>query len=116
MTTTFLVRPIIGLDVTSHSSLFAAVENLLWSIGFVFALYSIVKKKRIPFIRPLLPSVVFFVLYSVAAGSYEGNLGTAFRHKSVILWVVLLLIFALVWTKPDTMSRKHGNNSQESAV
>jgi hypothetical protein len=116
MTTTFLIRPIIGLDVTSRSSLFAAIENLLWSIGFVFALYSIVKKKRIPFIKPLLPSVVFFVLYSIAAGSYEGNLGTAFRHKSVILWVVLLLIFALVWTKPGAASEKPGNNSQESAV
>lgn len=116
MTTTFLIRPIIGLDVTSRSSLFAAVENLLWLIGFAFAIYSIVKKKKIPFIKPLLPSVVFFVLYSVAAGSYEGNLGTAFRHKSVILWAILLLIFALAWEKPEAVSRKPGNDSQESAV
>ncbi len=101
MTTTFLIRPIIGLDVTSRSSLFAAIENLLWSIGFLLAFYLTVKRKSIPFVKPLLPSVLFFVLYSVAAGSYEGNLGTAFRHKSLILWAVLLVIFALTWRKPE---------------
>ena len=101
MTTTFLIRPIIGLDVTSHSSLFAAAENLLWSAGFIFILYSILKKRKIPYFRSLLPSILFFILYSVGAGSYEGNMGTAFRHKSLILWVVLLLIFALAWREPE---------------
>jgi hypothetical protein len=106
MTITFLIRPIIGLDVTSSSSLFAAIENLLWSVGFLFAICLIVKKKSIPFIKPLLPSLVFFILYSLAAGSYEGNLGTAFRHKSLILWAVLLVIFALTWRKSDETLEK----------
>jgi hypothetical protein len=101
MTATFLIRPIIGLDVTSRSSLLAAVENLLWSAGFIFIFYSILKKRKIPFFRSLLPSILFFILYSVGAGSYEGNMGTAFRHKSLILWVVLLLIFALAWREPE---------------
>jgi hypothetical protein len=116
MTTTFLIRPIIGLDVTSRSSLFAAVENLLWTVGFAFCFYRIVKKKKIPFIKPLLPSVVFFVLYSLGAGSYQGNMGTAFRHKSLILWAILLTIFALAWKKSEKTSEKARNNSQESAV
>jgi hypothetical protein len=101
MTTTFLIRPIIGLDVTSRSSLFAAVENLLWSAGFVFIFSAIAKKRKVPFFQALLPSVMFFTLYCVGAGSYEGNMGTAFRHKSLILWVVLLLVFALAWRKPQ---------------
>ena len=116
MTMTFLIRPIIGLDVTSRSSLFAAVENLLWSAGFIFILWSIAKKKKIPWFKPLFPSVLFFTLYTVAAGSYEGNMGTAFRHKSLILWAVLLFIFALAWRKPEESLKKSRNNSQESAV
>jgi hypothetical protein len=116
MTTTFLIRPIIGLDVTSRSSLFAAVENLLWLAGFIFIFYAIAKKRRVPHIKALLPSVFFFVLYCVGAGSYEGNMGTAFRHKSLILWVVLLLVFALGWRKPEEALKKSRNNSQESAV
>jgi hypothetical protein len=115
-TTTFLIRPIIGLDVTSRSSLFAAVENVLWSAGFIFIFYAIAKKRRVLHIKALLPSVFFFVLYCVGAGSYEGNMGTAFRHKSLILWVVLLLIFALAWRKPEEFLKKSRNNSQESAV
>jgi hypothetical protein len=101
MTATFLIRPIFGLDVTSRSSLFAAVENLLWSAGFIFIFYSILKKRKIPYFKSLLPSILFFILYSVGAGSYEGNMGTAFRHKSLILWVVLLLIFVLAWREPE---------------
>jgi hypothetical protein len=116
MTTTFLIRPIIGLDVTSRSSLFAAVENLLWSAGFIFIFYAIAKKRKVLYFKALLPSVLFFVLYCVGAGSYEGNMGTAFRHKSLILWVVLLLIFALAWRKPEESLKKSRNISQESAV
>jgi hypothetical protein len=32
----------------------------------------------------------YWLTFSVAASLYEGNLGTAFRHKSTILWVVAL--------------------------
>lgn len=116
MTITFLFRPIIGLDVSSRSSLFAAVENLLWSAGFIFIFFSILKKRKIPYFKSLLPSILFLILYSVGAGSYEGNMGTAFRHKSLVLWVVLLLIFTLAWRKPNELFGKPRNNSQESAV
>jgi hypothetical protein len=36
------------------------------------------------------------MLYCVGAGSYEGNMGTAFRHKSLILWVILLLLASVI--------------------
>ena len=92
MTFTFLFRPLLFIDTTSLSSVFAATENMLWIFMFVLITYRISKGKRIPFLAELAPVLVFFPLYVVGAGSYEGNMGTAFRHKSLVLWIVLLLI------------------------
>jgi 4-hydroxybenzoate polyprenyltransferase len=83
---------------------------------FVLIVYRISKIKRIPLFEELAPSIIFFSLYVVGAGSYEGNMGTAFRHKSLILWVVLLLLFAFFWRGQDEEKESRGNNSQESAV
>jgi hypothetical protein len=92
MTLTFLFRPLPIVDTTSPSSVFAAVENTLWMFMFALIVYRISKSKRIPFLAEFAPMLIFFSLYVVGAGSYEGNMGTAFRHKSLILWIVLLLI------------------------
>jgi hypothetical protein len=116
MTLTFLFRPLPFIDTTSLSSTFAAAENTLWILMFVSIIYRISKVNRIPFFRELSPSVIFFSLYVVAAGSYEGNMGTAFRHKSLILWVPLLILLALFWDKNSQTKLCRGNNSQESAV
>ncbi len=116
MTLTFLFRPLPFVDTTSLSSAFAATENLLWILMFVLIVYRISKIKRIPLFEELAPSIIFFSLYVVGAGSYEGNMGTAFRHKSLILWVVLLLLFAFFWRGQDEEKESRGNNSQESAV
>jgi hypothetical protein len=116
MTLTFLFRPLPFIDTTSMSSSFAAAENMVWILLFVLIIYRISKVKRIPFFKELAPSIIFFSLYVVGAGSYEGNMGTAFRHKSLILWIVLLLLFAAFWRDLDEAKKPHGNNSQESAV
>jgi hypothetical protein len=96
MATTFLFRPLIFIDTTSTSSLFAALENIVWLGAFVFIVLMFIKKRRLAFLGPLVPSLIFFMLYCVGAGSYEGNMGTAFRHKSLILWVILLLVASVV--------------------
>jgi len=116
MTFTFLFRPLPFIDTTSISSVFAAAENTLWILMFLLIAYRIFKVKKVPFLGELAPSIIFFSLYVVGAGSYEGNMGTAFRHKSLILWVVLLLLFAVFWRGQDQSGRSRGNNSQESAV
>jgi hypothetical protein len=92
MTLTFLFRPLPIIDTTSLSSAFAAAENMLWIFMFVLIAYRIAKVRKIPFLAELAPGLVFFFLFILGAGSYEGNMGTAFRHKSTILWIVLLLI------------------------
>jgi hypothetical protein len=116
MVSTFLLRPIIGVDVTSASSLLAAIENIFWLALFMAIIFLMIRKRTISFLNPILPSLIFFMLYVLGASAYQGNMGTAFRHKSLVLWVVLLVIFALLWRKPEDFSKKPRNNSQESAV
>ncbi len=113
MAATFLFRPIIGLDVTSASSLFAALENILWLGVFVFILGMLIRKRRFAFFGPLAPSLIFLTLYSIGAGSYEGNMGTAFRHKSLILWVFLLLVASVIAVGKKQID---GNENAEKAV
>ena len=94
----FLFRPIIGTDVTSLNSFFAAVENMFWLASAMFIAGMFVRNRKLVFIRALAPSVLFMCIYVIGAGAYEGNLGTAFRHKSLILWVVVLLLGATIHT------------------
>ena len=105
MAATFLFRPFIVIDTTGTSSFFAAIENIAWLGAVIFIIVMIIKKRRLAFIGPLAPSLIFFVLYCVGAGSYEGNMGTAFRHKSLILWVVLLLVASVIVAEKRPKSR-----------
>jgi hypothetical protein len=116
MTLTFLFRPLPFIDTTSRSSTFAAAENTIWILMFGLIVYRIFRYRRIPFIRALAPSMTFLFLFVVGAGSYQGNMGTAFRHKSLILWIVLLLLFAVFWRNQEKSKELQGNNSQENAV
>ena len=116
MVSTFLFRPIIGVDVTSSSSLIAAIENIFWLGLFMTIIVLAIRRRSISFLAPILPALIFFALYVLGASAYQGNMGTGFRHKSLVLWVLLLLIFALAWRKPEDSSTKPRNNSQESAV
>ena len=116
MAATFLFRPIIGVDVTSRSSLFAAVENIAWLGAMGFIIFMLIKKRRLAFFKALAPSLIFFTLYIIGAGSYEGNMGTAFRHKSLILWVILLLLFAVLWEGSQKKTGSGGNELEQKAV
>ena len=109
MAATFLFRPLIFIDTTSTSSLIAAIENIAWLGAFVFIVVMIFKKRRLAFIGLLSPSLIFFVLYCVGAGSYEGNMGTAFRHKSLILWVILLLLASVLAAEKRPKSRNESD-------
>ena len=95
-TFTFLFRPMLGADVTSSSSLFAAIENIFWLAALLFVIFMFIRNRRLAFFGALAPSLIFFTLYIVGAGAYEGNMGTGFRHKSLILWVVILLLASTI--------------------
>ena len=114
-TVTFLFRPMLGADITSASSLFAAIENIFWLAAFLFIAIMFIRNKRLAFFGALAPSLMFASLYSLGAGAYEGNMGTAFRHKSLILWVVLLLIASTIVATQQRKAEREGisGSSQE---
>jgi hypothetical protein len=107
-TYTFLFRPMIGADITSPSSLFAAVENIFWLASFLFVIVMFMRNRRLAFFGALAPSLLFFSIYSVAAGASEGNMGTAFRHKSLILWVVILLLASTIVATQQRKAEQQG--------
>jgi hypothetical protein len=107
-TTTFIFRPLLRDDVTSNSARLAVAENLLWLSAFIFIFLCFFRNKRLAFLNIISPSVLFLAVYCVAAGAYEGNMGTAFRHKSLILWVVLLLLASTIVATQQRKAEREG--------
>jgi hypothetical protein len=108
---TFLFRPMLGADVTSSSSLFAAIENFFWLTALLFVIVMYIRNRRLAFFGALAPSLLFFSLYTIGAGAYEGNMGTAFRHKSLILWVVILLVASSIAATQQRKAEQQGKSS-----
>jgi len=72
---------------------YAAIENVGWTILILMTLWASLQRcqtLQIRFIQMSLGS--YIILFSLGAALYEGNLGTAFRHKSAILWVLIFML------------------------
>jgi hypothetical protein len=108
----FYFRPFPWETIGERSLIFrlAAVENLLWFVLYGFALFGI---------RPLWrrhPAIVvfgssFFLAAGLGASVTQGNLGTAFRHRLQVLWVVALLAAVggeRLWTRWQVRSGEPG--------
>ncbi len=104
----FYFRPLPWEAIGEQSLIFrlAAVENLLWFVLYGFALYGV---------RPLWrrhPAIVifgssFFLTAGLGASLTQGNLGTAFRHRLQVFWVVALLAAVggeRLWTRWQSRS------------
>jgi hypothetical protein len=90
---TFLFRPLIFIDQGSASLNYAAAENVLWTILIALAMYQTVRLRQKPIDRLLNFNLgVYVFTFACAAALYEGNLGTSFRHKSSILWPLILML------------------------
>jgi hypothetical protein len=107
-TFTFLFRPMLVSDVTSSTSLFAAIENVFWLASIIFVIIMFMRNRKLAFFEALAPSLIFFSIYTVGAGAYEGNMGTAFRHKSLILWVVILLVASTIVATQQRKAQREG--------
>jgi hypothetical protein len=91
--TAFLVRPLPLIDSGSLSNNLASAENLIWTLLLVsFGYFLRVSFQNRLKLEVVIPTTLFIVFFSSLAALYEGNLGTAFRHKSTILWGLLLVI------------------------
>ena len=89
----FLFRPLIFFDQGTRTLNFAALENLGWMILIPLSIWLALRKKQNSvnqFINLGLTSYV--LVFTSFAALYEGNLGTAFRHKSTILWPLVFIL------------------------
>lgn len=97
-----LFRPFIFLDTGAISNNPASLENLIW-LGllalFLFGSASVLKNRVL--IHLALPAIMYVITFASLLALYEGNLGTAFRHKSTILWPILYVIFLYILAKPS---------------
>jgi hypothetical protein len=85
----FLLRPFPGQHGHGLSYDLAALEELLYYPLYLLAALGLVAYRRR---RDVLafPLLVAILIGGIAAES-EGNLGSAFRHRDQLLWVVVLL-------------------------
>ena len=107
----FLFRPLIFFDQGSMTLFYAALENLGWMILIPLSFLAALRKREYSldqFIQ--LSLAVYVILFASAAALVEGNLGTAFRHKSTILWP---LIFILI-IEPVILQKSRKNISSTS--
>jgi hypothetical protein len=90
---TFLFRPLPLIDSGSSFLNLAGVENLLWLVLLLYSAFAAFKKNLSREVRFLIIWLYSYIMsFSIAASLYEGNLGTAFRHKSSILWALTLVL------------------------
>ena len=90
----FLFRPFLFETSTSLEFKFAAYENILWLALFVSPLIFWMRLRWRPSQLDLIP-MIFFMLFAPAAAMTQGNLGTAMRHKSIVLWTLLWIALSM---------------------
>ena len=89
----FLFRPLIFFDQGSATLTFAALENLGWMVLVPICVWASLRKRENTVDRFVsLGLTLYVLLFASAAALYEGNLGTAFRHKSTILWPLIFIL------------------------
>ena len=90
---TFLVRPFPVIDSGSEFLNFAGIENVLWFFLICSTVLRVLQRARTEKSCMVISFLfTYFISFSLAAALYEGNLGTAFRHKSTILWPLILIL------------------------
>jgi hypothetical protein len=86
-----LFRPFPIIDSGSPFSNFAGVENLLWLGLFSYAVFVALRRSLTKVAKfQVIWLYLYIITFSTALALYEGNLGTAYRHKSSILWALAL--------------------------
>lgn len=95
----FLARPLPIIDDGSATIRLASYENLIWIFLYFLFFYGCYASryffKSFNHLVRILGLFGFILLFACASSFYEGNMGTAFRHRSSILWVLVLLTMVL---------------------
>jgi hypothetical protein len=94
----YISRPIFIVDkLETTTQKYAATENLFWILItiYVFVLSIMTIKYINQNFYFKIGLLLYIILFIVLSGLYEGNYGTAFRHKSLLLPIFLILIMIL---------------------
>ena len=99
----FLLRPFPLIESGSAFFKIAGLENIVWLLLYLLVFYLFLTTQATQVEKFIKISLMFyFVSFSTLASLYEGNLGTAFRHKSSMLWP-LIMILAILLLKERTL-------------
>jgi len=106
-----LFRPLPFIDSGSFANNLASAENLIWIFLIsIFAYSFIISIRKRVNLYITIPTTAFVIVFATLSALYEGNLGTAFRHKSTILWG-LILVVTVVLTSNKTHPEKAGQEN-----
>ena len=106
----FLLRPFLFLDEGSPFLLFASLENFVWLFMFIVSIANLARLRSPSLFKDyILIITLFLILFSTSVSLYEGNMGTAFRHKSTLVGHLILLNLLAMWShKIRTLDFKYG--------
>ena len=89
-----MFRPLWPLDIPAEWSamaVLASIENVAW-LGLVATVIWVLFTRRFSMTRLLTIGLSYGALVIAGMSALEGNFGTAFRHKSSVLWVLCLVL------------------------
>lgn len=92
-----LLRPNPVQDWYSPSTMFASVENFIYLLFLLWLLISLIRalRQKVNNRDALLPLI--FLIFSISGlALYEGNVGTAFRHRSITVWAISVALLILI--------------------
>ena len=104
----YVYRPFFIVDdLNTNIKKFVAVENIFWIMIFMLVylrgiyLWKYIKNNLI-----FLSFIIFITTFVIISGVFEGNFGTAFRHKSLLLPLLLITTQSLFFDKQKRSSRE----------
>ena len=95
--TNYVFRPLIFIDSQNSLAVFASLENLIWITILLVTLFFSRKLLRSANLFETRTLFVFLIIFVAASALYEGNVGTAFRHRSSLYWVLVVLFVNSLW-------------------
>lgn len=108
-----MFRPLWPLDRPAEWSgmaVAASLENLAWVAIAFMAVWTLIRR-RTSMMRVLTISLAYGGLLIAGMAALEGNFGTAFRHKSNVLWVFcIVFLLAGPLRRPSRLSAQDGGD------
>jgi hypothetical protein len=102
----FLFRPFVFFDTGSTYLTLAAIENLGWVALIALSIILVFRRNQSKSDRILNSALSSYALvFASAAALYEGNVGTAFRHKSSILWPLIFILMVATHLRSSQLKK-----------